>query len=86
MHLKRQATSTAISPEHVMLGRRHDTLNIEGGTIAHGHSIGATGAVLSTRLDVSLITCALSLSRPKGPVEGHAEVEETPIIVAATAQ
>ncbi|NYE24429.1 acetyl-CoA acetyltransferase [Pigmentiphaga litoralis] len=27
-----------------------DIVNIEGGAIAHGHAIGATGAVLTTRL------------------------------------
>ena len=27
-----------------------DIANVEGGTIAHGHPIGATGAVLTTRL------------------------------------
>ncbi len=25
-------------------------MNVEGGSIAHGHAIGATGAVLTTRL------------------------------------
>ncbi|EIZ77927.1 Acetyl-CoA acetyltransferase [Novosphingobium sp. Rr 2-17] len=28
----------------------HDIVNVEGGAIAHGHPIGATGAVLVTRL------------------------------------
>jgi acetyl-CoA C-acetyltransferase len=27
-----------------------DIINVEGGAIAHGHPIGATGAVLTTRL------------------------------------
>jgi acetyl-CoA C-acetyltransferase len=27
-----------------------DIVNVEGGAIAHGHPIGATGAVLTTRL------------------------------------
>jgi acetyl-CoA acetyltransferase len=27
-----------------------DIVNVEGGSIAHGHAIGATGAVLTTRL------------------------------------
>jgi len=27
-----------------------DVVNVEGGSIAHGHPIGATGAVLTTRL------------------------------------
>jgi len=27
-----------------------DIVNVEGGAIAHGHAIGATGAVLATRL------------------------------------
>jgi acetyl-CoA C-acetyltransferase len=27
-----------------------DVVNVEGGAIAHGHPIGATGAVLTTRL------------------------------------
>jgi len=32
------------------LGLPEDILNVEGGAIAHGHPIGATGAVLTTRL------------------------------------
>jgi acetyl-CoA C-acetyltransferase len=32
------------------LGLPEDVVNIEGGAIAHGHPIGATGAVLTTRL------------------------------------
>ncbi|MGF6505848.1 thiolase family protein [Paraburkholderia sp. 32] len=32
------------------LGLPHDIINVEGGAIAHGHPIGATGAVLTTRL------------------------------------
>jgi len=32
------------------LGIPHDIVNVEGGAIAHGHPIGATGAVLTTRL------------------------------------
>lgn len=32
------------------LGLPEDTVNVEGGAIAHGHPIGATGAVLTTRL------------------------------------
>jgi acetyl-CoA C-acetyltransferase len=32
------------------LGFPPDIANIEGGAIAHGHPIGATGAVLTTRL------------------------------------
>jgi acetyl-CoA C-acetyltransferase len=32
------------------LGIPEDIINIEGGAIAHGHPIGATGAVLTTRL------------------------------------
>ncbi|CAM3584045.1 Acetyl-CoA C-acyltransferase [Bordetella sputigena] len=32
------------------LGLREDTVNVDGGAIAHGHPIGATGAVLTTRL------------------------------------
>jgi acetyl-CoA C-acetyltransferase len=31
-----------------------DIVNVEGGSIAHGHPIGATGAVLTTRLIHSL--------------------------------
>ena len=31
-------------------GLREDAVNLEGGAIAHGHPIGATGAVLTTRL------------------------------------
>ena len=32
------------------LGLSEDIINVEGGAIAHGHPIGATGAVLTTRL------------------------------------
>lgn len=32
------------------LGLPSDIVNVEGGAIAHGHPIGATGAVLTTRL------------------------------------
>jgi acetyl-CoA C-acetyltransferase len=32
------------------LGLSEDIVNVEGGAIAHGHPIGATGAVLATRL------------------------------------
>jgi acetyl-CoA C-acetyltransferase len=32
------------------LGLPHDIINVEGGAIAHGHPIGATGAILTTRL------------------------------------
>jgi acetyl-CoA C-acetyltransferase len=32
------------------LGFAEDVVNVEGGAIAHGHPIGATGAVLATRL------------------------------------
>ena len=32
------------------LGWPEDIVNVEGGAIAHGHPIGATGAVLATRL------------------------------------
>ena len=32
------------------MGLREDIVNVEGGAIAHGHPIGATGAVLTTRL------------------------------------
>jgi acetyl-CoA C-acetyltransferase len=36
------------------LGFAHDVVNVEGGAIAHGHPIGAPGAVLTTRLIHSL--------------------------------
>jgi acetyl-CoA C-acetyltransferase len=36
------------------LGLPLDIVNVEGGAIAHGHPIGATGAVLATRLLHSL--------------------------------
>ncbi len=36
------------------LGFAEDVVNVEGGAIAHGHPIGATGAVLTTRLIHSL--------------------------------
>ena len=32
------------------LGIAEDVVNVEGGAIAHGHPIGATGAILATRL------------------------------------
>ncbi len=32
------------------LGLPEDLINVEGGAVAHGHPIGATGAVLTTRL------------------------------------
>ena len=32
------------------LGLSNDIVNVEGGAIAHGHPIGATGAILTTRL------------------------------------
>jgi acetyl-CoA C-acetyltransferase len=32
------------------LGLAEEVVNIEGGAIAHGHPIGATGAILTTRL------------------------------------
>ena len=36
------------------LGLPEDIVNVEGGAIAHGHPIGATGAVLTTRLTHSM--------------------------------
>src|SRR5213078_1224469 len=41
------AVPLAVSQE---LGLPEDIVNPEGGAIAHGHPIGATGAVLTTRL------------------------------------
>jgi acetyl-CoA C-acetyltransferase len=41
------AVPLAIAKE---LGLPEDVINVEGGAIAHGHPIGATGAVLTTRL------------------------------------
>jgi acetyl-CoA C-acetyltransferase len=32
------------------LGLPEDVVNVEGGAIAHGHPIGASGAILTTRL------------------------------------
>jgi acetyl-CoA C-acetyltransferase len=32
------------------IGLPEDVVNVEGGAIAHGHPIGATGAILTTRL------------------------------------
>ena len=32
------------------LGLPEDIVNVEGGAVAHGHPIGATGAVLATKL------------------------------------
>jgi len=36
------------------LGLPEDIVNVEGGAIAHGHPIGATGAILTTRLIYSM--------------------------------
>lgn len=36
------------------LGLAQDIVNVEGGAIAHGHPIGATGAILTTRLVYSM--------------------------------
>jgi acetyl-CoA C-acetyltransferase len=36
------------------LGIDEELVNVEGGAIAHGHAIGATGAVLTTRLAHSM--------------------------------
>lgn len=41
------AIAIAVSKD---LGLAEDIVNVEGGAIAHGHPIGATGAVLATRL------------------------------------
>jgi acetyl-CoA C-acetyltransferase len=41
------AIAVAVTRE---LGLAEDIVNVEGGAIAHGHPIGATGAVLTTRL------------------------------------
>ncbi len=41
------AVPLAIAQE---LGLPEEVINVEGGAIAHGHPIGATGAVLTTRL------------------------------------
>lgn len=41
------AIAIAVAKE---LGLPEDVVNVEGGAIAHGHPIGATGAVLTTRL------------------------------------
>jgi acetyl-CoA C-acetyltransferase len=35
---------------HRELGLPEDIVNVEGGAIAHGHPIGASGAILTTRL------------------------------------
>jgi len=45
------AIAIAVSVE---LGLSEDIVNVEGGAIAHGHPIGATGAVLTTRLLYSM--------------------------------
>ena len=37
-------------PACARLGFAEDIVNVEGGAIAHGHPIGASGAVLATRL------------------------------------
>jgi acetyl-CoA C-acetyltransferase len=45
------AIAVAVTRE---LGLSEDIVNVEGGAIAHGHPIGATGAVLTTRLLYSM--------------------------------
>lgn len=45
------AIAIAITRE---LGFSEDIVNVEGGAIAHGHPIGATGAILTTRLIYSM--------------------------------
>jgi acetyl-CoA C-acetyltransferase len=45
------AIAVAVTRE---LGLPEDIVNVEGGAIAHGHPIGATGAVLTTRLLYSM--------------------------------
>ena len=42
------------------LGLPEDIVNVEGGAIAHGHPIGATGAILTTRLIHSMRRDGLS--------------------------
>ena len=46
------------------LGLPEDIVNVEGGAIAHGHPIGATGAVLITRL--TSIRCSATDCRAAG--------------------
>ncbi|HET6925368.1 MAG TPA: acetyl-CoA C-acyltransferase, partial [Hyphomicrobiaceae bacterium] len=50
------AVPLAIAQE---LGLPEDVINVDGGAIAHGHPIGATGAVLTTRLLYSMRRDAL---------------------------
>jgi acetyl-CoA C-acetyltransferase len=45
------AIAVAVTRE---LGLSEDIVNVEGGAIAHGHPLGATGAVLTTRLLYSM--------------------------------
>lgn len=45
------AIAVAVTRE---LGLAEDIVNVEGGAVAHGHPIGATGAVLTTRLLYSM--------------------------------
>ena len=54
------------------LGFPDDIVNVEGGAVAHGHPIGATGAVLTTKLIHSMrrdglkrgiVTCASAAAR-----------------------
>jgi hypothetical protein len=42
------------------LGLPDDIVNVEGGAVAHGHPIGATGAVLTTKLIHSMRRDGLS--------------------------
>jgi acetyl-CoA C-acetyltransferase len=45
------AIAIAVAGEH---GLPEDIVNVDGGAIAHGHPIGATGAILATRLIYSM--------------------------------
>jgi acetyl-CoA C-acetyltransferase len=45
-----EAFAAIVIAVHRELGFAEDIVNVEGGAIAHGHPIGATGAVLTTRL------------------------------------
>ena len=45
-----EAFAAIVIAVHRELGFADDVVNVEGGAIAHGHPIGATGAILTTRL------------------------------------
>ena len=48
--IDRWHAASTVSAAPWELGVLEDIVNVEGGAVAHGHPIGATGAVLTTKL------------------------------------